>query len=346
MLVSARADAVVREQVAADMRPCPEYLVLERDYGIELLDWSRLPGKPRRRSAAVSLLHVAWAAPRLWRYDAVFTDGEHLGLLLSMVTASVGPRRPHLMLAHHLTSKRKERLTSSLRGPRGATRIVVHSQRQLELIVAELGIPEHKMALVPYHADTDFWHPMPVREEALVVAAGREHRDYATLAAALGELPVAVFIAAGSAYSPQSTTSTWPATWPPNFSVEVADYRRLRDLYARASVVVVPLVETDFQAGITVVLEAMAMGKAVVVTDTSGRSEAVEHGRTGLVVPNGDAAAMKTAVQGLLDRPEERARLGANAREMVVGRYSLGEYAAALAGHMRAVAAGAVPSTT
>jgi glycosyltransferase involved in cell wall biosynthesis len=340
MLVSARADDLVREQVAADLRPCPEYLVLERDHGIELLDWSRLPGQPRARSAAVSALHVASAAARLGRFDAVFTDGEHLGILLSLVTSTVGPARPHLMLGHHLTSKRKERLTRWLRGPRGATRILVHSRRQLELAVSELRIPEGKLALVPYHADTDFWRPLQVREEALVVAAGREHRDYRTLAAALGDLPVEVFVAAGSAHSPASNTSLWPATWPANFSVEVADYRRLRDFYARASVVAVPLVETDFQAGITVVLEAMAMAKAVVVTDTSGKSEAVVHGHTGLVVPSGDAAAMRDAVNGLMGRPDERARLGRNARAMVTSRFSLGGYAATLAGHLREVAAG------
>jgi hypothetical protein len=344
MLVSASADKAARDAVAADFRPRPEYLVLEADHGVELLDWSLLPGKPRHRSAAVAMLHVAYAAARLRHYDAVFTDGEHLGLLLAVAAAGVGLRRPHLMLAHHLTSGQKRRLAGWMRGSAGAGRILFHSHRQMELAVSELGIPEEKMVMVPYHADTTFWRPLPFDEERLIVAAGREHRDYATLAEATSGLPVDVFVAAGSAHSPQSATSAWPSSWPPNFQVEAVDYQRLRCLYARAAVVVVPLLETDFQAGITVVLEAMAMGKAVVVTNTVGRSEAVVDGVTGVVVPNGDAAALREAIGGLMDRPDERARLGRNARELVIDRFGLETYAATLAGHLRAVA-GSAPSS-
>jgi hypothetical protein len=39
---------------------------------------------------------------------------------------------------------------------------------------------------------------------------------------------------------------------------------------ARSSVVVVPLFDVDFHAGITTILEAMAMGKAVIVTHSMG----------------------------------------------------------------------------
>jgi glycosyltransferase involved in cell wall biosynthesis len=338
MLVSARADAAVRDEVAADLRPCPEYLVLEQCHGIELLDWSRLPGRPRRRSAAVAMLHVAVAATRLGRYDAVFTDGEHLGLLLALAAGRAGFDRPHLMLAHHLTSGRKKRVLNWMRGYPRATRILLHSRHQLDIAARELGVPEAMMRIVPYYADTDFWRPLHSPEEPLIVAAGREHRDYVTLAAAVADLPLQVFVAAGSAFSPKAKSSRWPKTWPANFEVEAVDYHRLRQLYARASVVVVPLVETDFQAGITVALEAMAMGKAVVVTETSGRSDAVVDGVTGLVVPNGDPSALRDAISRLMARPDERARLGRAARELVVGRYGLGEYAATLAGHLNAVA--------
>lgn len=58
------------------------------------------------------------------------------------------------------------------------------------------------------------------------------------------------------------------------------------------------------------VLEAMAAGLPVVASDVGGVSEQVEHGVTGLLVPRGDAVALASALQGLIDDPELRRRMG------------------------------------
>jgi glycosyltransferase involved in cell wall biosynthesis len=213
------------------------------------------------------------------------------------------------------------------------TRILVHSSLQRELAHLELGIPRGKLDYLPYYADTKFWSPMDVAEENLVVSAGREHRDYATLAEACGGLPIKVFVAAGSIHSPAATSRN-PIEWPVNFEHGFADYRKLRDLYSRASVVVVPLVETDFQAGVTTVLEAMAMGKAVVVTSTRGQSDVVCDGLTGISVRPGNPVDLRNAVRYLLDSPGERRRLGWAARQAVIDGFSVEAYADCLAGHL------------
>jgi glycosyltransferase involved in cell wall biosynthesis len=64
-------------------------------------------------------------------------------------------------------------------------------------------------------------------------------------------------------------------------------------------------------------LEAMACGLPVAAFDCdSGPAEIVAHERTGLLVPAGDVAALAAALGRLMDHPEERARLGAAAREI------------------------------
>jgi len=63
------------------------------------------------------------------------------------------------------------------------------------------------------------------------------------------------------------------------------------------------------------VLEAMAGGLAMVVSDGPGNPEAV--GEAGVVVPAGDAGALAAALLTLAGDPAERARLGAAARERV-----------------------------
>ena len=63
-------------------------------------------------------------------------------------------------------------------------------------------------------------------------------------------------------------------------------------------------------------LEAMAVGLAVVVTDASpGPLEVVEAGVSGLVVPSDEPAALADALDRLAAQPQLRERLGAAARE-------------------------------
>ena len=61
--------------------------------------------------------------------------------------------------------------------------------------------------------------------------------------------------------------------------------------------------------------EAMAWGRPVVASAVGGLVDAVEDGVTGLLVPPGDVAALRAALERLLGDAELRARLGAAARE-------------------------------
>ena len=340
MLVSDWVDEELREDVRAGRRPCPEYLVLEERFGVELLDWSRLPRAARGRSPLLSLRHARAGAARLGEFDVVFTDGEHLAIPLAMLmrTSRSRSRARHLTIGHHLTTRAKRPWFRVLGAHHRIDRILLHSSRQVGLVPEQLGVPASRLALVPYSADANFWNPRPVPEEPLVVAAGREHRDYLTLAAACAGLRLDVHVAAGSLHSPAATW-TRPGAWPDNFRTGFADRLELRDLYARASVVAVPLVPNDFQAGVTTIVEAMSMGKAVVVTATEGQRDVVTDGVTGVTVPPGDAAALRRAVMRLLGDPAERRRLGENARRAVERELDVRIYAGRLARHAHEVAA-------
>jgi glycosyltransferase involved in cell wall biosynthesis len=70
-----------------------------------------------------------------------------------------------------------------------------------------------------------------------------------------------------------------------------------------------------------VVLEAMAAGIPVVATDTGGTGEVVIHERTGLLIPLGDAQALRDAVQRLWREPELGPRLAAAAADHIAQRF-------------------------
>ena len=103
-------------------------------------------------------------------------------------------------------------------------------------------------------------------------------------------------------------------------STEVAGF------HERAAVVCVPSIREGYGMAAA---EAMASGRPVVASSVGGLVDLVEDGVTGLLVPPGDVAALRTAVERLLGDEELRARLGAAARERAAERFSPAAAAAA-----------------
>jgi hypothetical protein len=91
----------------------------------------------------------------------------------------------------------------------------------------------------------------------------------------------------------------------------------MRELYARARFVVLPLHQSDTDNGVTCLLEAWSMSRPVICSLIDGQRGALDHGRNSLFVTPGDAEALRKAIVDLWDHPEESARMGADARPAV-----------------------------
>jgi len=71
------------------------------------------------------------------------------------------------------------------------------------------------------------------------------------------------------------------------------------------------------------ILEKMSMGLPVVATSVGGNAEAIEDGRTGIVIPPGDPQRLAEAIVGLYEDPDRRESMGARARVRAVREFSL-----------------------
>jgi colanic acid/amylovoran biosynthesis glycosyltransferase len=110
--------------------------------------------------------------------------------------------------------------------------------------------------------------------------------------------------------------------------------------YAAAHIVVVPSIadaKGDRDGLPNVVLEAMSCARPVVASDIGAVSSAVVDGRTGVLVPPGDAEALAGALEFLVDQPDMRERLGREARARVEADFELGSCTARLRAFLETV---------
>lgn len=97
------------------------------------------------------------------------------------------------------------------------------------------------------------------------------------------------------------------------FAADTAPYYHLIDVLALPS----------FREGFpNVVLEAATAGVTTVGFQTTGMTDAVVDGKTGILVPPGDAAALAKAIAGLLNEDTWREELGEAARDRVLRDFS------------------------
>ena len=75
----------------------------------------------------------------------------------------------------------------------------------------------------------------------------------------------------------------------------------------------------------TSLLDAMALSKPTVASDTGGIPEVVAHGETGLLVPPRDSKALASAISTLLKDPRRRERMGRAGLERVTRLFTAEE---------------------
>lgn len=196
--------------------------------------------------------------------------------------------------------------------------------------LVRLGVPASRVEHLLFGVDADFFTARGSDEvdPELVVSVGNDrHRDWGTLLAAFER----VRRARPSARLEVVTRSPLPAADGVTVRAYVA-HDELRNLYARAAVVALPTLPNLHVSGMTAALEAQATGRPVVLSDTPGARDYVDHDRTGWTVPVGDPEALaETLLTALAGGRSLVAGLGAAARLAVDTRHSTAHQAARLA---------------
>ncbi len=155
----------------------------------------------------------------------------------------------------------------------------------------------------------------------VIVAAGRSGRDYKTLAEAITGLPCKLRIICDWERPTQDIEESDQVTILRNCFG--ADY--LVEL-AKARFVVVPLSVHDISAGQMVLLQAFALGKAVIVTDTLTTPDYAVDGRDAVFVDRANTDDMRQKIHALLSDDALCQRIGAFASERFDRDFSTESY--------------------
>jgi glycosyltransferase involved in cell wall biosynthesis len=322
ILAAGRFGEAMREGIRNGREPRLDVFELADRLGAHVIDYldvdrSRVPFvrlATRTLGASAGVAYLGYQERH--HYDAILTTGEDIGLPLASLLKSSSARCSHTMIAHTLFPAKKRVFFDYLRVGSRIDRILAYSTHEETHMIERLGIPRDKIQRIYYHADQKFFRPdTRSTEPALVCAAGQLLRDYDCLIEAVHDLPIQVEIAAGSPWISHSLGPS--AALPPNVKWGKMNRFELRELYARAAVAVVPILQNDYQTGIATILEMMAMGKCVIATKTRGQTDTIVDGETGVYVPPSDPVALRNAIQRMLAAPDEAARMGRNARRFV-----------------------------
>lgn len=238
-------------------------------------------------------------------------------------------RVPRIVLVGFIYTSRRSRLLMALRRLyfrcvfAFADTVLCHSAFELEHYRRIFRGCRARFAYIPFGLHVAGRESMSgtAVEPRYVLAAGRSGRDYRTLFDAVRGQDIRVRVVC------DSSDALADLDVPPNVVV-------LRDCYgsaylrelAGASIVAVPLAVDQISAGQMVMLQAMSLGKPVVVTRTPTIEEYVTDGEQAVLVPRADAVALRRAIEDLLASPERIAAMGRAGLRTFEEKFSMRSY--------------------
>ncbi|NMG06804.1 glycosyltransferase family 4 protein [Brasilonema sp. UFV-L1] len=200
-------------------------------------------------------------------------------------------------------------------------------------LIKEFNLPENKVDLLEWGIDLpcydkiEYYNTIDAikeKENSFILSAGRTYRDYNTLLKAFKNIsyPLKIY----GTKEPFCQTNEIS----PNVQI-ITDYLSWREIlieHAKAYAIAIPLDITQPKSyinviGVTSLLDAMGMGKAVVMTRTVEPCIDLEKEGIGILVEPGDEKGWQEAISYLLEHPDETRKMGNRARLLCEEKYNL-----------------------
>jgi glycosyltransferase involved in cell wall biosynthesis len=291
--------------------------------------WARLLGRSAKRAVeraggyggdfATVLASLAAAN----RADVAFSTVDTVGLPLVLVGRAGLVRVPVVYAAiglpERLAQLRSERVRAAYADALGrCASILAYSEHEVDDLTAWLGERGRstEVSFVPFGVDTAAFRPVSEPPTRDVVSVGADpQRDYPLLLAVARALPTVSFTLVAGRDAARTLGDA-----PENVAVEVdVPFAAMKRRLEEARVVGLPVRENTYSGATTVLLQAMALGKPVVVSRTRAIASGygLVDGENCRLVEPGDASAFAKSLAGVLGDDLHARALGSSARRMV-----------------------------
>lgn len=296
--------------------------------------WQNLVSKYLATSFAASNVAVHWE--KIEKADVILstTDGntfpllvlKELGLLHARVIAiTQGIYDSRRKLEGKFMGRRRiEHLGALMRNISRLVVLGIGDEDAVRSHFGEFGLPP--MEIAQFGADEVFWRPAEGRVTDSILSVGSDHlRDFPTLLRAAPDLPLRLVTRLKLPKELVSARTTVDGN---------IDDIALRRLYQESRFVVVPIKNERRDSGHSVTAQAMACGKAVILSDTPGLwdREFMKDGETCRLVPPENPEALRKVIWELWNDPAQAERIGRNARRLIEERWTSGHFGRHLVG--------------
>lgn len=251
-------------------------------------------------------------------YDILVTCSDRAGNLFAVFQAIFGKRIKHVML-NCLWGYSNNPLSRFLR-PRfyrliskSVDKFIVFSSHEINVYHKAFRIPTNKFKYIPFYF-TPLCSQFKSHPGDYIFSGGHPaYRDFETLINAVENLNIKCVIA--------TQTPEYFAKYkmPTNITIRHLPQDEYFKMMAESRIVVVPLKKNMLRsAGQRSYLDAMHLGKPVVVCDDNQNNDYITNSKDGFIIPPGDISLLNLTIKKLLDPSEEIKILSEKAKEKSV----------------------------
>jgi glycosyltransferase involved in cell wall biosynthesis len=188
-------------------------------------------------------------------------------------------------------------------------RAIVWGPPDIDNFSREYGLPREKFVFLPY-STTIGDYPLDIQDRSYIFAGGNSQRDYKTLIDAVKDIAYPVFIATTLPHVAEMAAPY------PHITVRGVTEKEFREKLAGCTIFVQCHKAGELRTvGHQTFLNAMWMGKPVVLADRMSAVGYIEDGKDGLVADAGDAAGLADKIKLLLEDTQLAQRLALAAQK-------------------------------
>ena len=317
--------------------------------GIDVV-YHRSPSKEMSRLKTA--LYTAWQVLTCREHiDAVYAT-HYKGLELLILLRAIGIFRKPIVVWHHqpiVTPKSKLREWGGRLFYRGMDRLIFFSQKLVDDSLHSPKANPKRMVVGHWGADLDFYDRMRNQEKDarfVFIATGKEQRDQHTLIEAFNRtgLPLKLYIGINPDHTVPNPNLDAVRSYKPAANIDVREicgllpYEIALDV-AKAQCVAICCKHTRYTAGLTTVVEALALGLPMVCSRNPQIPIDFDREGCGISVEYGDVEGWQRATSYLASHPDEARRMGERGRQIAEERFNDRQCASEVAAVLKEAAA-------